>query len=118
MSAESLEKTLKSIENLFSVLSNKDRIKILGLLFKKETDVTEIHKTLGISQSRASQHLKLMKLGALVSERRLGKRVFYKIKAPHLASVIIAALHVQLTNFATDPEITALIQETLKYWQV
>ncbi len=118
MSAQSPEKALMSIENLFSVLSNKDRIKILGMLFKKETDVTEIHRTLGISQSRASQHLKLMKLGALVSERRLGKRVFYKMAAPQLATVIVAALHVQLANFASDPEITVLIQETLKYWQV
>ncbi len=117
MTAERLEKIFNSVENLFGVLSNLDRIRIIGLLFKKETDVSEIHNTLGLSQSRTSQHLKLLKLESLVSERRLGKRVFYKIKSPQLAQVIIAALHLQLAKFASDPDISAYIQETLKYWQ-
>jgi DNA-binding transcriptional ArsR family regulator len=117
MAVEKFEKVMKSIGDLFRVLSNTDRIKILALLVKKEMDVNKIYTTLGLSQSRTSQHLKLLKLESLVAERRLGKHVFYRIKDRSLSKVVVAVLQFQMISFASDPDIVNLIQGMLNYWQ-
>ncbi len=65
MSKEKFDNLFKSVSSFFGLLSNPDRNKDIGGLLKEtEMDVNEICKKLGISQSRASQHLKLLMLSS------------------------------------------------------
>ena len=88
MPKNKINKAMKSIGALFDVLSHTDRIKIVYLLKDKEMDVNEIHEALEISQSRTSQHLKLLKLNSIVDERKEGKHVFYHLKSKNITKVM------------------------------
>lgn len=118
MGTEKFDGIFKSIGSFFSILSNPDRIKIIGLLLKKEMDVSEIHSKLRISQSRISQHLKLMKLNSLVDERREGKHVYYHIKDTRVSRVVESALQFQMLGMTTDPETIHLLNELFTHWHI
>lgn len=113
MYRDKFDKFFKSSSTLFNILSNSDRIKILSLLIKQEMDVNEIHEKLKISQSRTSQHLKLLKLNNLVEEHREGKHVYYKVKNPNILKVIETALQFQMLTITSEPELLKSLNELL-----
>jgi len=114
MPKNKVNKVMKSIGTLFDVLSHSDRIKIVYLLKDKEMDVNELHEALEISQSRTSQHLKLLKLNSIVDERKEGKHVFYHLKSKNITKVMQTALQFQLIIHAAEPETIHLITDLLK----
>lgn len=115
MNREKFNTVFKSISGFFGLLSNPDRIKILGLLTREEMDVLALQEKLQISQSRVSQHLKLLKLNNLVEERREGKHVFYHIKDANVTRVVESAIQFQMVS-CTDPETIALFNELFSLW--
>lgn len=118
MQRKKFENLFKSVSDFFGILSNPDRVKILGLLINKERDVNEIHDILEISQSRVSQHLKLLKLNSLVQERREGKHIFYSIKNPDVSKVVETAFRVQTAGIVLDPESMATLNELINLWHI
>lgn len=117
MNREKFNVVFKDISSFFGLLSNPDRIKILGLLIKQEHDVHSIQEKLKISQSRVSQHLKLLKLNSLVEERREGKHVYYHVKDPNVSKVVESAIQFHMVS-VTDPETIALFNELFTLWHV
>ncbi len=117
MNREKFNGVFKDISNFFGLLSNSDRIKILGLLIKQELDVHAIQEKLKISQSRVSQHLKLLKLNSLVEERREGKHVYYHVKDPNISKVVESAIQFHMVS-VTDPETIALFNELFTLWHL
>jgi DNA-binding transcriptional ArsR family regulator len=55
------------------------------MLKDTEKTVTEISKELGITQSNTSQHLMKMKAKGVVTSRREGREIFYRIAVPELS---------------------------------
>lgn len=97
MNREQFNNLFKSASDFFGILSNSDRVRILALLIQfEELDGNEIHLKLDISQSRVSQHLKLLKLNDLVTERREGKHVFYSLKDERIANVLESTFQFQM----------------------
>lgn len=115
MNREEFNDAFKSISEFFGLLSNSDRLKILGLLIKQELDVHAIQEKLKISQSRASQHLKLLKLHSLVEERRKGKHVYYHVIDRNIANVVESAIKFQMQRIK-DPQTTNLFLELFVLW--
>ena len=113
MFLSNLDTTIKSLGEFFNVLSNPSRIKILTMLKNTEMDVNEIHKSLEISQSLTSQHLKLLKLNGLVEERREGKHVFYRLKDRKIINIVTGALQFQMLAVTTDPELISMISDLI-----
>jgi len=77
---------MNSIEeqaNLFSVLADPTRLKLLGMLAQQQEPnalcVNALGYKLGITQSAASQHLKVLKSAGLVKGERRGYRMHYFI---------------------------------------
>ena len=64
---------------LCKVFSNPIRLEILDLLRYKELSVTELIKKTSLSQANISQHLSIMKAKGIVSSRRNGKNICYKL---------------------------------------
>jgi len=118
MSNAKLNKVINSIGSFFNVLSHPDRIKIIELLKDKELDVNQIKDSLGISQSRTSQHLKLLKFNEIVTVRKEGKHVFYKLKSKNIAKVMQTALQFQLVAYSTEPDTIHLISDLLMTWHI
>ncbi|MFH1017675.1 MAG: metalloregulator ArsR/SmtB family transcription factor [Pseudomonadota bacterium] len=66
--------------DIFKALADETRLKILSLLLKKgELCVCRFEETLGISQSKASRHLRYLLHSGLVQERRDRVWVHYRI---------------------------------------
>lgn len=118
MTKEQINKIIKSVGNFFDILSHKDRIRIINMLKDKEMDVNEIHEALEISQSGTSQHLKSLKLNAIVDERRKGKHVYYKLKNKNISKVMQAALQFQMLSYSAEPETINLINDLLMSWHI
>ncbi len=65
--------------DICKVFSNSTRIEILNLLREDELSVTELIEKTKLSQANISQHLSIMKAKGIVSSRRDGKNICYKL---------------------------------------
>lgn len=71
---------MKDIANLLKALADETRLKMMALLFKKgELCVCDFVSTLGITQSKASRHLRYLANAGLLDDRREAVWVHYKI---------------------------------------
>jgi DNA-binding transcriptional ArsR family regulator len=64
---------------LYKVMANPKRLEILNSIVDREATVNELSKMLGTRKSNTSQHLAYLRYVGLVTTRRQGKNVFYKI---------------------------------------
>ncbi|MGX7112247.1 ArsR/SmtB family transcription factor [Gemella cuniculi] len=64
----------------FKALSDEKRIEILFLLQKKEISAGEIVDKLGLSNSKVSYHLMVLKKTNLIKERKYKNYIFYSVK--------------------------------------
>ncbi len=82
---------------LMKVLSNPDRLMLLCQLVQGEHNVGELEAALGIVQPTLSQKLTVLREETLVSTRREGKNIYYRIDSPQ-ALAVIRTLHQQFCN--------------------
>ena len=73
---------------LMKALSNRNRLMILCRLTDGERQVGDLAAEVGLSQSALSQHLAKLRDEALVSTRRDGTTIFYRIADPAVLKVI------------------------------
>jgi len=66
------------------ILANPIRLAILHSLRNGEKSVNELTDILGISQSNLSQHLGLMRQGAILKTRKQGTNIFYSVTNPKI----------------------------------
>ena len=76
--SKSAEK-IKEVVKFLKIISEKNRLKILCLLKKNEKCVCEIWKCLKLPQNLVSHHLKILKDFGLISSKKKGVKIFYKI---------------------------------------
>lgn len=82
---------------LMKVLSNPDRLMLLCQLAQGEHNVGELEAALGIVQPTLSQQLTVLREEALVSTRREGKNIYYRIDSSQ-AQAVIRTLYQQFCN--------------------
>jgi len=87
------EDTYDALEQLFLSLSDKTRLRLLGLMSGGEVSVGYLADSLGVSQPKISRHLAYLRNAGLVSTRRDGKWIYYAIEPPvdRSASEILSA---------------------------
>ena len=74
---------MRDLTTLFKALSEDTRLKIISLLFRhRELTVVEVEEKLGITQSKASRHLRYLLNSDMVEYRREGVLVHYKLRKP------------------------------------
>jgi DNA-binding transcriptional ArsR family regulator len=69
---------------LFKVMSNAKRLEILNIIKDKEVSVNEISEALKTRKSNTSQHLSYLRYIGIVTTRRAGKNIFYKLVDPRI----------------------------------
>jgi ArsR family transcriptional regulator len=75
--------TMKTEARLFKSLADETRLQILWLLMdQEELCVCDIMRTLGITQSKASRHLRYLFNVGLVTDRREGVWMNYRLALP------------------------------------
>ena len=68
-------------------LSDPIRINILELMMGGEICVCDIVKVTGLSQSKISYHIKILKDSGLISDRQEGRWVYYKLDLEVLSDI-------------------------------
>jgi len=67
------------LADLFAILGDTTRLRILNLLETGESPVCELAEKLGMSQSAVSHQLRLLRAYHLVENRRNGRHVIYTL---------------------------------------
>jgi ArsR family transcriptional regulator, virulence genes transcriptional regulator len=68
--------------DIHRVLANRRRLMIAWMLAGRELSVTEIAHAIGASLQSTSQHLRLMRDHSMLSWRRTGRTVYYRLHRP------------------------------------
>lgn len=79
---DEMHEVFESVARYFSVLGEPTRLRILHALCQEEKCVNEIIKVTGLAQANASRHLGLMYQAGMLSRRREGTQVIYKVADP------------------------------------
>ena len=74
-----MDMAMKESAELFKLLSVDKRIEIVELLKKEPMSVNALAKSLGITQSAVSQHLRVLKGAGLVRDERQGYWIYYSL---------------------------------------
>jgi len=73
---------------MLRVLANEDRLLLLCQLTQGEACVSELEELLEIRQPTLSQQLAILRNEEIVSTKREGKKIFYKVSDPGAVSVL------------------------------
>ena len=82
------EEELLELAELFKMLADSTRIKILYSLMRGELCVADIAESVGASQSAVSHQLRILKAARLVKFQRDGKNVMYSLSDDHVKTII------------------------------
>lgn len=91
-----MKSQIGQVEALLKGLADSTRLRILGLLTTGEVCVCHIHESLKIPQPKASRHLAYLRRAGLVSTRREGLWVYYRLASsgdPVVATIQQAVTH-------------------------
>jgi len=86
------EKNIKQATKFLKIISEENRLKILCILRNGEKCVCEIWQHLELPQNLISHHLKVLKDFNLISSKKEGLKVFYKLNQKMLTK------HTKLLN--------------------
>jgi ArsR family transcriptional regulator, arsenate/arsenite/antimonite-responsive transcriptional repressor len=89
-----------SIELLFKALADRTRLRIINLIGNEEICVCFLVEVLSVNQPKVSRHLAYLRRAKVVSARREGKWMHYRMVAPpdNHAATILSELRTILQN--------------------
>ena len=73
---------------LLKAMSNESRLMVLCCLQDGELSVSQINEVVRLSQSALSQHLAALRAAGLVSTRRDGQTIYYRVQGEAPARVL------------------------------
>ena len=112
METQSLELEISLLhERICSALGDPTRILILYLLAEKGMYVNEIAEALGIPQSSASRHLRILRERSLVATRRQGTAVLYSLQDGRIIQALDLMRSILTTQLRAETRLTSDIQK-------
>ncbi|MGF1582415.1 MAG: ArsR/SmtB family transcription factor [Gemmataceae bacterium] len=106
----------KELAALLGTLAHPVRIRIVEELREDEKDVNSLHDILGISQSGVSQHLSVLRARRIVTERREGRHVFYRLVQPALAKWLVEGLTLLQNTQNIVRDLSEAIEDVKAMW--
>lgn len=79
---------LTRLEQVFSGLADKTRLKALKLIAEEELCACEVMAALDLTQPTASHHLGILERSGLITSRREGKWIFYRLADPKVEALL------------------------------
>ena len=99
------ERLFQLQEETLKTLANQKRLEIVQLLQNNELTVTEMVEMLGMPQANISQHLSLLRQVRIVTTRKDGLRVYYRLTDERIIAVVHKLRAFLKSQFAHEPEI-------------
>ena len=84
---DELERVFAVVARHFGILSEPTRLKILHTICMEERSVSAVVAATGATQTNVSRHLALMLQAGVVSRRRDGNTVFYRVCDPEFVEI-------------------------------
>ena len=102
---------MREFIKVMKALSDPNRVKIVKLLQRKVMCVCEIQEALGLAQSTASKHLKILEEAGLITYSKEGAWVNYRLadgaRNPYISSLLGNLRH----WLEEDAEVAALVEK-------
>lgn len=83
---------IQPLADVFKVLGDPTRLRILRVLMNQEVCVRDIADELGMGQSAVSHQLRILRDARLVQFRRDGKTVYYSLADAHVFTLLDVSL--------------------------
>ncbi|MCO6176692.1 MULTISPECIES: helix-turn-helix transcriptional regulator [Ciceribacter] len=88
LNPDSMQNAADDASELLKALANRHRLLILCQLIDGERSVGQLAEFLGIRDSTVSQHLALLRRDRIISGRRDGQTIWYRIESEPARNVI------------------------------
>lgn len=82
------DQTSQRLADIFKLLGDPTRIKLLALLTSDEMRVSDIADALGMGQSAISHQLRVLRDARLVKFRKEGKEAWYSLDDDHVVKLM------------------------------
>ncbi|MEW6429233.1 MAG: metalloregulator ArsR/SmtB family transcription factor [Thermodesulfobacteriota bacterium] len=86
------EREIEGLSGLFKAMGDPTRVKILWSLGRGEMCVCDLAAFLGLTESAVSHQLRLLRQLQLVSNRRQGPVLYYRLNDDHVGQLLHVAL--------------------------
>ena len=100
---------MREFTKIMKALSDPNRVKMIKMLQRRVLCVCEITEALGLAQSTASKHLRILEEAGLITYTKEGLWVNYRLsdgaKSPYVATLLGSLRH----WLEGDPEVTELL---------
>ena len=106
----------RELAKFFGVFSHPDRVRIVEELRESERDVNALQEALGVSHSRTSQNLAILRTNRVVVERRDGRHVFYRLTYPEVADWVLGGLRFVEADLAEVVQRRLAIEAARQVW--
>ena len=83
------DSTAQHIAELFSILGDTSRVKIIAALLAGPMNVQSLAETVGISPSAISHHMRSLRQMHLVRAHKQGRQVFYSLDDQHVEQLFL-----------------------------
>ena len=90
--AELNNQTSQRLADIFKILGDPTRIKLLALLTSGEMRVSDIADSLSMGQSAISHQLRVLRDASLVKFRKEGKEAWYSLDDDHVVKLMSQGL--------------------------
>ena len=86
--------TLRRLREVFSAIADETRLKMLELIRDEELCACELMAALELTQPTTSHHLGILERSGLVTSRREGKWVFYRLAHPKVEALLTKGIQI------------------------
>jgi DNA-binding transcriptional ArsR family regulator len=91
LSSREMNLDIESVLETFKALSEEPRLRLVLALRDQEQSVGDLVHALELPQSTVSRHLATLRNAELVTTRREGTQIFYKLKNSHVTDLVVQA---------------------------
>ena len=105
---DELGRVFEAVSQYFAVLSEPMRVRIVHVICQQEKSVSQIVAETGATQTNVSRHLGSMYRTGVLSRRKVGSSVFYRVGDPVLTE-ICRSVCVHIAARDGDPERSSLL---------
>ena len=79
---------LEEAAECLRTLAHPHRLRMVQMLLRGRYTVGELAQACGIASHMASEHLRLMQRSGFLSSEKEGRKTYYQVAEPHLASIM------------------------------
>lgn len=73
------DQEIDRVSNVFTLLSDRNRLSIFAILTYGEITVSQIYKCLELCQNLIAHHLRVLKDYGFVTSKKVGRKVYYSL---------------------------------------